>query len=197
MADSTISQGKATHSLNFRNRFENPQKYFYICQVNAIKITTSDATENQGNVTNITGIHLEGKSNTDVIVFTSVRKKFEKFPRNLPQFFPNIDKIQISTSNIRTLTRDDLEAFGGKLKELYFVYNALEVIEGDLFEGTPNLEVVELSGNKITRVDPGAFSRLQKLSSLHFSFNPCYSSYANDRKAVIELVGKIVEACLD
>ena len=58
------------------------------------------------------------------------------------------------------LEKSDFMQFGGKLRNFAFHGKILEVIEGDLFDGNPNIEELYL-GNGIKDVGRGAFKNSQ------------------------------------
>ena len=115
-------------------------------------------------------------------------------PRGLEKFFKNLIVIDIYTTGLLKVQKEDLEPFP-ELKYLSFSKCSLQAIDFDLFIYNPKLEMILLFGNKITVVND-AFNNLPNLRFLSFKDNPCYSGEAkDDRNAVVELVKKIHNEC--
>lgn len=123
------------------------------------------------------------------------RKNFNFFPKNLQQFFKNIDKLAIVDNDLVAITKHDLQPFGSQLKKLWICVNKIEVITADLFDFTTNLDRINLDLNEIQHVEIGAFDKLKNLPMLHFLNNPCHSGFAGDRDAVLILIKEIESKC--
>ena len=115
----------------------------YTCYVRSFKKPSTDDVF----VRRVTGQHLNGLKNFDIKSFYSSSNFFTSFPKNLDKFFKNLNAIFIQDSSISTLTRNDLQPFGSKLKHFVFIHNPIEVIPADLFEDTKNLEYINLKDN--------------------------------------------------
>lgn len=148
-------------------------------------------------VTSVNGTHLSGKTDDDVKYFHSNGKKTNFFPRQLGNFFKNLNKTFISHTDIKSLTKDDLQFLGGDLKTFAIYYTLIEWLEADVFEYTPNLETIYLHSNKIKYVERGTFDQLKQLSNVVFNNNPCIDVYAGDRSAVLKLIPQIEEKCTE
>lgn len=146
----------------------------------------------------MTGIHEAGKSTDNVTVFWNNGIITDFFPRNIKKFFKNVQKILFIDADLSALTKFDLQPFGDQLTAIWLHRNNIEIIEGDLFEFTPNIEWIQLSNNKIKVVGLGAFSNLKKLTRLQFTGNFCHSgSTVTDHSALIILVSTIERKCID
>lgn len=143
----------------------------------------------------MTGAHRRGQTLNDVIVFWSVRQTTNFFPQNIKRFFENVQKVLLYTSNISALSKYDLQPLGSQLTHFWFHGNRVEAIESDLFEFTPNVEVIEFSNSQVKYVGGGAFSNLKKLRQLSFTDNPCHSNNATSRSEVIDLALAIESDC--
>jgi len=64
--------------------------------------------------------------------------------------------------------------------QLWLYGNNLEILEENLFEFNPNLELIELGSNKIAHIDPKVFDNLIKLKSLNLVSNKCIDMFAHD-----------------
>lgn len=145
----------------------------------------------------MTGAHENGKTNDDVIIFWSYGPVFNFFPQNIIKIFKNTQKILLQSANLASVTKYDLQPFGNKLTHLWIGANNIEVIVSDLFEFTPNLELVQISSLKIKYVGSGAFDNLKKLTILNAGANPCHSGYASDRASVVALIANFESKCQD
>lgn len=147
-------------------------------------------------VTDIVGDHKEGRTDDDVQFFASFGTGFRSIPLKLTDFYKNLEGISITISQIKKITKNDLTQFGNKLTRFYFRQNEhFEVIEADLFEGTPNLARISFYYGKIKYVEKGAFDKLTKLEYLSFEHNPCISEVAETREEVLALIPKIEANC--
>ena len=149
-------------------------------------------------VTSVTGQHLNGMSNSEVLLFSTEHKGFKCFPKNLEKFFKNLNKINFYFENISMLSRSDLESLGSQLNMFIFYQTPIEVIPVDLFEDTINLDHINLIDNNIKHVERGAFNNLLKLKTLQFDNNPCHSGRAQASRAdVFNLIAQIESKCID
>lgn len=171
-----------------RKNFEN-----YQCYVNLITFERSDNAK----ISSIVGAqHAQGKADSDVKMFHSDKNTFVSFPRNIGEFFENIEVIDIYEGELKVIRKLDLEQFGDKLKILWLSRNELRNIDHDLFHSTPNVEWINFSENNILQVDNAVFANLPKLSKLYFKLNPCYSDSANDDPPRLkQLLEKIQTEC--
>lgn len=77
--------------------------------------------------------------------------------------------------------------------QLYFYGNNLEIIEKDLFEFNPNLEVIHLNINKILHIDPNVFNKLNDLMELYLDGNTCINMKAENDLAKVQKVIRIAK----
>ena len=87
----------------------------YCCQASTIHINS----RNDRNVTSVTGAHLGGMNNNKVVVFHTDGKTVNFMLRNLEEFFPNIEVIQIFRANLMEVKMDDFKPYGEKLKKVW------------------------------------------------------------------------------
>ena len=104
-----------------------------------------------------------------------------KYPPNFsPSFnpvkyemhFPSVRRLSLGRFSYGTkVTRSDLLGFGDyNLEEVDLSDSNLEEITGDAFESTPSLKMLNLSKNRIRRIDPNSFRVLgRSLSSLNIN----------------------------
>jgi len=149
----------------------------YRCDVpNSVNITSLDAVQ----VDDISGTHVAGYNNDNVEAFDiSKRGPIHYFPHGINKFFTNIKGIAIRETGLKEIHQSDLKDFP-KLVELWLYFSDLEILEENLFEFNPNLNLIELSSNKIKHIDPKVFDNLIKLKTLNLVSNKCIDMFAHD-----------------
>lgn len=136
--------------------------------------------------------HVDGKTNADVIHFEfEVESKIDVIPKNIDNFFPNIEVFKCPMCTISRVSSDDLKHFP-KLKCFYLGHNKLTTIPGDLFKHTPNVEFIGLEFNQIEQVGAEFFSYFKNLKLLYFDNNVCSTTQFS---VVSEIEKEITEKC--
>lgn len=147
------------------------------------------------NVTDVSQNHLTGRSNEDVrgIVIQSQTLRFA--PRNLEQFFPNLEAFDILRSQIEEITREDLVNFPN-LRQLHLDGNNIQQIDQNLLEGNPLMAAISFSNNPIRHVDYKAFDALDELTTLAFQSTSCTNmAYTFNRGGVLHLMFMLLVNC--
>lgn len=174
--------------------FNNVQTVGYSCDVASIQIVS----KSERNVTWISGSHQAGKGNGNVQSLRINTKIMNYLPRNIEEFFPNLEAIQVWHTNLVEVTVDDFKPFGEKLIRVHFDHVEVAVVEADLFKFNPNLEFISFYFSKVRHVDNGAFANLNRLTTLYFESNPCINANAvNDRTGVLSLINRVEVYCKD
>jgi len=157
----------------------------YCCYVqNSLDITSFDAAQ----VDSISGTHQAGFNDDNVNAFRIHDiGQLHYFPRGLNKFFKNLKGIAINYSGLKEIHQCDLKDFP-KMELLYLFGNNLEILEENLFEFNPNLEIISLRYNKISHIDPNVFNKLTKLHSLNFESNKCVTSSATNPSEVKTII---------
>jgi Leucine-rich repeat (LRR) protein len=93
-------------------------------------------------------------------------------PESLEKFFPNIEGLSITWSNLTKLEKKDMQQFPN-LKILFLSGNKLEFLPGDLFEGNLELQIFSLYNNPITHIGHNLVTPLKKLESAIFPKCSC------------------------
>lgn len=93
-----------------------------------------------------------------------------KFPKELSDFFPNLEYMEIQYCKMKTITKEDLKGFT-KLRKLKLDFNEISYLPGNLFEFTPNVEQLSFFHNKITKIGAEIFDKLEKLSKVDLRNN--------------------------
>lgn len=157
----------------------------YECVLEGITVTDPTANVTLG------GVHLENKTEADVIVVTIVNSNT---PFMIPQLFttfPNMVDLEIESSNLQsidvpasarlqylilyrnTIMRLESESIQSQT-DLYLFEatgNYIHEIDEDFFEGMPNTFFVDLSSNHIQVLAPSTFAPLRNLIILDFYQN--------------------------
>jgi len=185
----------STQSATFQCQYYNADwgtlGKIYICNVlNAVNITSLDAAQ----VDSITGTHLAGYNNDNVVAFQVFDKgQINYFPRDLNKFFQNLKGIYIGNTGLKEIHQSDLRDFP-KLTNLYLYTSNMEILEENLFEFNPNLDYIYLLSNKISHIDSKVFDKLIKLKTLYLNTNPCINMAAINNQTAVQNVIKTAQA---
>lgn len=172
--------------------YTDVKNYGYKCQIRGSKII---ASEDDRTITSVTGEHLNGKTDDDVMCFQSFGAFYNFFPLGLTDIFKNLEAVYIMRGNLTEIHSSDLQQFGEKLTKLNVNHNFIEVVEADLFQYNPNLEDIEIYDNKLRHIEVGAFGGLTNLKELELKRNPCINKNARRRNDVIALVSDAELSC--
>jgi Leucine rich repeat len=147
------------------------------------------------NVTDVSQNHLTGRSNEDVQGIVIENQALRFAPRNLNQFFPNLEAFDIYRSQIEVITKEDLENFSN-LTQLNLPGNRIQSLAGNLLEGNPLLSAISFSENPIQHVDYKVFDHLEDLNTLSFMSTSCTSMFhMNNRGGVLHLMFMLLVSC--
>ena len=136
-------------------------------------------------ISNIIGVHENGKSNDDVTFFRADHKKIEYFPKGLEKFFVNLKGIVIGDNKLKEIRSSDLQPLPN-LTYLNLGDNQIQVLEDGLFDYNPELEVLSIWNNKIIQIGMNVFSNLKKLTSLGLKNNVCIVLNAEQNTTAVE-----------
>ena len=120
------------------------------------------------------GQHLADHTDDDVRGVALSHCNFSGFPRDLLESFPNLDHISIN-GGLTEITKTDLAGYVN-LKFLDLQGCELTRLPSDLFDKTPNLEVIYFSHNKISSIGENLLEPLEKIKYVDFKGNPKISS---------------------
>jgi hypothetical protein len=117
----------------------------------------------------------------------------EFIPTNLVDFFPNLIVFYCSAP-LKKLSASDLEPFPNLI-----VFSSIDSeftsIDGNLFQHTRKLQIVEFSGGKLQNVGKNLLSDLSELKSLKFAKNQCINFIAETQETIQEMEDKLVKDC--
>jgi Leucine rich repeat len=143
-------------------------------------------------VNSISGSHLASKSDNDIKGLWIKSSNVAYFPLGVDNFFPNLEAISISNSNLRRITKEDLKPYPN-LRYFSIWSNKLQTVEKDLFQFNSKLEVIIFIDNQISHIDPNVFNNfVGKLRHLYLSGNICqFGDVADDKQKVNEMIAQI------
>lgn len=116
------------------------------------------------------GAHVNGKSNENVEAIILSNLALDRFPRLLGCFFPNLKTVTGNNCGLRSIGKADLKGLT-KLKQLSLNGNRIISLPNDLFEPTPNIEIVSFYGNRIRFIGDKIFNQLKFLEYANFKMN--------------------------
>lgn len=116
------------------------------------------------------GDHVQGKTNKDVETITFANLALGRFPKLLNCFFPNLKVVSVNSCGLKSITKDDLKGLT-KLTQLILTGNRITSLPDDLFNFTPNVEVVSFYGNRIRFIGDKIFDQLKHLQYANFKLN--------------------------
>jgi len=157
----------------------------YFCDVKNLNITTRNV-KIDGLLINYTKGHV-------IRGLEIIHRTCHYFPKGIENVFGNLLIIEISNSNLKQITKSDLQPFT-ELIELDLKSNDLEVIEKDLFMYNKKLNEVWFDHNKLKHIDNMAFESTQ-LKFAFFENNPCISMDADTEKQITTLKREIAQSC--
>lgn len=126
----------------------------YSCGINDFEITDPLAA------VRITGDHLPGRTNQNVIVLNIMRSNLSHFPNEFFRAFPNLEMVQISLGTFKTLNKfENCES----LRELNIGSAELEFLPDNALTDCRYLQDVYFINNKIKNFDPRGFEHIERL----------------------------------
>lgn len=148
-------------------------------------------------VTEIRGDHLVGKTNSDVIVFSSAKNSMlEKLPKGIGKIFPNLLLFRWVGGNLKSVSAKDLKHFR-KLTGITFRENKIHSLDADLFRHTRTLRILSFKSNELTHVGSGLLDGLDELYEAVFLNNTCIDYEAMSKTEVKTLKSLLERDCTD
>ncbi|KAL7014518.1 hypothetical protein ACKWTF_015981 [Chironomus riparius] len=165
----------------------------YYCAVISDFIIDS---QNQVQIETLKNSHISGKSDDDDIYFHISTKSIQYFPRGLEKFYKNLKGIVIWHTQVKEIHLEDLKEYP-KLTFLNLSGNKIEIIQDDLFDFNPDLEVIVFENMKLIHIGATTFDSLTKLSTFYLSGNPCTNeSSLKDRTATLKVISSLKSSCI-
>jgi len=135
----------------------------------------------------VSGGHMIGKTNNDVIVFDARNKIIEYFPKGLEKLFKNLKVILIYYGRLKQISQSDLKPFPN-LIHLEVYENNIEVLEDGLFVNHPKMQVAWFQSNKVFHVGKNVFNNLNNITYLGFGSNPCINMNTYDNSTAAKVI---------
>lgn len=144
----------------------------------------------------VTGAHKAGRNNDDVKwLWIDNYPHLEHIPRNIYQFFPNLQALLIVRTGIAKVSGED---FRGLSKLVQFEFNNAKItsVGNDWFKETPNLQFICIQGHPLRHIGSRVFDHLTSLNTLHVNLNTCIDVFVNhNRPAVLQLFSRFANEC--
>lgn len=146
----------------------------YTCQAT---IGTLDNNEAITAVTDSTGSATPGLTNSDVEYFYlyGYNLRIETIPSNFATIFPNLLGIYWVNTKLRTISPSDLSSFPN-LVIISVGTNMITKLDGNLFQNNHQLLGIDLTNNRIREIGPGLLSGLNSLTYFNILGNICTGS---------------------
>ena len=132
-------------------------------------------------ITTISGEHSVNFTNDDVRGVALVNCKLSSFPRELSNIFPKLDHLAIN-GGLCEISKEDLACFPN-LKFLDLQGCDIKVLPIDLFESSPNIELIYFSYNKISSIGNNLLEPLRALKYIDFRGNSILNVVYDEDKA--------------
>jgi hypothetical protein len=145
-------------------------------------------------VTEVSQNHLPGRSNNLVKGLYIVNQNMTLAPRNLSQFFPNLEAISYRTSGLQELKPGDFSGLD-LLKSVAFHGNKLLRVEANLFDENPKIHSISFSADPMRHVAHGVFNNLEDLSALHFNSAGCINAEINAKADIDYFIYRLFVSC--
>lgn len=138
--------------------------------------------------------HHKAKTNHHVKWLSIDSKKWPSLPRNLEEFFPNLECLQMLNTGLKKISWEDFQGLP-KMKYLFLRKNKLQSIDEDLFKYLPELKIINLSANPLRHMGRDISSDLLHLEYLDLSETTCINQKARSRLEVEELTNLLDIRC--
>lgn len=145
-------------------------------------------------VENVIGLHVSNRNNNDVKSLHMIHQNMKKFPVNLHEVFPNLERIYVANSNLRSLTAEDLRHFVD-LRVLDVWNNKLYSLPGDLFKFTLKIQRVSFAKNPLKRVGEEILDGLASLQVADFRHTHCIDFRAKSALGINDLKKQLATKC--
>lgn len=143
-------------------------------------------------LTDVDEDHLKGRTNDDVKVLAIDSQPYDKVPKDITNFFPNIETLLIQDCQMTNISNIDLKPFT-KLKQLSLYSNSLEAIESNLFEFVPDVVYINFRMNPIKYVGTDILLTLLNLRTASFDRNECIAKEVWESPEEIQTLQKLLK----
>lgn len=164
----------------------------YMCMVKDFKVIGPNSDKIV-----INGVHQEDKDNFSV-VGVSIRKQLSlnKFPRGFGLVFPNLMYLEIDTSAIAALDREDFVHMA-HLQGIWMPNNPIVSLPNDLFANVQGLRFLSFHKNKLKYIGHDLLKPLKNLKLANFEGNTTIDiSYNGKQEELDNLNREIALKCM-
>lgn len=142
----------------------------------------------------VNGEHEEGQTHSNVrMVYANKQTEPCKLPKDMKNFFPDLDGIKWVHGSLRTIDADDLDFPNLDLLDL--LDNKLVSLPSDLFMNSPKLQWIQFDDNAIVHVGRKIFDALEEIETIRFRSNPCMNSMASTPEEIENLKSELLHSC--
>lgn len=143
----------------------------------------------------VTGDHVRGKSNSDVLSLTVQNQQIlNSIPRDIEKFFPGLIKMKWTFGTLTSVSAEDLEPFFNLLV-FEISNNNLASLDGDLFSNNPSIRWINFQNNFIEQIDDELLTDLNSLSHVNLRGNACIDMLASTPKEIQNLTAQFPLKC--
>lgn len=144
-------------------------------------------------IENVTGDHMDGESNADVLGFSLLRRDMNFVPKGIVNFFPNLQALAFPFSNLFYVSAADLPF--PDLLHFRVWSNQIYYLDSDLFRNNPKLRLIDFDRNSLQSVGPDLLTNLKDLRSVDFSNNICINQRATTEEDIKNLNIQLPISC--
>lgn len=160
------------------------------CEATGLRVNNEGDT-----ITSINGKTADFYADQHVKSFYADYQSMKFFPKGLATFFPELEEINVWSSDLETIKKSDLAPFK-HLKALKLSANKIKEIDSDLLQENKELVGVSFYWNRLEFIGGGIIDNLEKLEGAWFMSNECIDSYSSPGQTTLsELIAEIKEKC--
>lgn len=146
---------------------------------------------------NITGVHLNDKSNANVQALDmQYLSELTFIPSNFDVFFPNLIILEFYDCPINSIDGNELDGLS-KLKALILMKTNISSIPRNFFAHIPDIEYFEVGESPLIEVGAHLFYSLQNLKYVDFWYDSCISATASTPAEILNLKSNLRTQCAD
>ncbi|CRL03191.1 CLUMA_CG016588, isoform A [Clunio marinus] len=135
------------------------------------------------NVSNVSHNHIGERNNSDVLGIFIDSQILGFLPRNIDEFFPNLESLAFRSTAIESLHPSELRVFPN-LMQIDFFFNAISQLDFHFFQDNLKLRAISFSSNPLNHVGHGVFDVLDELTSLNTQ-GTCNSLNVNSNRQLV------------
>lgn len=145
-------------------------------------------------ITEVSQNHMPGRTNNDVTGILIFNQNVPFIPRNISNFFSNIEAFEVVDTGLTEINRDEIFSFAD-LKQINLSQNQIREIGNGLFEGNPKMTAISLVNNPIRNIAHNVFDHLNQLTNLNVLTTTCINTSADTRVNVESIIFQVSVQC--